>query len=235
LGGRTGLRSFLGARGTRPATAAAVSWRWPKAGRALHAPQGHRTLSVNVKSAGVREDSDGSAGSAGLLPRNSGGIALPVIAGQKLRAPRFFPCYATRHTIQGPSNTMSGGCAAGENDRREALRFPALQSGRCQRRHRVQWPCRAPREDREQVLSANSAYFSPVVPAQAGSRGQKTEDRRQKTEDRRQKTEDRRQKTEDRRQKTVIFAGAKRPVTGLSSVFCPLSSGKHLTQNTLMQ
>jgi hypothetical protein len=29
--------------------------------------------------------------------------------------------------IQRPSNTTSGGCAAGENDRREAQRFPALR------------------------------------------------------------------------------------------------------------
>jgi hypothetical protein len=33
---------------------------------------------------------------------------------------------ATRRTIQRPSNDR-GGCAAGENDRREALRFPALR------------------------------------------------------------------------------------------------------------
>jgi hypothetical protein len=46
-----------------------------------------------------------------------------------------------------------------------------------------------------------------------------TEDRVQMTEDRVQMTEDRVQMTEDRGQRTVIFAGAKRPVTGLSSVF----------------
>jgi hypothetical protein len=70
---------------------------------------GHRTLSMNVKSTGARENSDGSVG-------------------RESEAPPADPFHgATRRTIQGPSNTISGGDAAGENDRREALRFPALQ------------------------------------------------------------------------------------------------------------
>jgi hypothetical protein len=95
--------------------------------RASLGARGHRTLSMNLKSPRARENSDASAGSAGLPPRNDRESDATAVAGQKPRAPRFFPCHARRRTIQGPSKTMSGGCAAGENDRREALRFPALR------------------------------------------------------------------------------------------------------------
>ncbi|MDR1935933.1 MAG: hypothetical protein LBS49_10225, partial [Candidatus Accumulibacter sp.] len=53
-------------------------------------------------------------------------MAHPV--GRESEAPPADPFYgATRRTIQRPSNNIGGGDAAGETDRREALRFPALR------------------------------------------------------------------------------------------------------------
>jgi hypothetical protein len=49
--------------------------------------------------------------------------AVPV--GRESAAPPADPFHgATRRMTQGPQNNRGGGCAAGENDRREALAFP---------------------------------------------------------------------------------------------------------------
>jgi hypothetical protein len=70
---------------------------------------------MNVKSTGVHKNSDGSVG-------------------RESAAPPAGPFHgATRRMIQRPPNNR-GGCAAGENDRREALRFPALRGAPMPRR-----------------------------------------------------------------------------------------------------
>jgi hypothetical protein len=82
---------------------------------------------MNLKSIGVRENSDGSVGRESIAP-----LADPFYG-------------AMRRTIHGPQNNRSG-CAAGENDRREALRFPALRGAPMPGPDIL-----APREDRKQV------------------------------------------------------------------------------------
>jgi hypothetical protein len=57
------LQAFIVAARERGFTRAAAV-----AGRVLHAPQGHHTLSMNVKSTGVRENSDGSVGRESAAP-----------------------------------------------------------------------------------------------------------------------------------------------------------------------
>jgi hypothetical protein len=56
------------------------------------------------------------------------GVFLAPVGGQESAAPPAGPFHGvTRRTIQRPLNDRGGGCAAGENDRRAALRFPALR------------------------------------------------------------------------------------------------------------
>jgi hypothetical protein len=129
----------------------------------------HRTLSMNVKSTCVHENSDGSVGRESAVPP----------AG---------PFYgATRRTTQRPSNNRGGGCAAGENDRREALRFPALRNRRCFHAHRStsrSWrACDALGKRGAPVPLLTSAMtlqpllrgWCPALPAGSEGRGQRTE------------------------------------------------------------
>jgi hypothetical protein len=101
---------------------------------------------MNVKSIGVRENSDGSVG-------------------RESAAPPADPFHgATRRMIQRPLNNRSGGCAAGENDRREALRFPALRGAPTVSRQRPGGPETGAQENHHDANDATECNGPAALP-----------------------------------------------------------------------